>query len=147
MTQLTIGDFVQRVRDLARRPVRTAEELARWQDAAAQLRTMVTPLIADRFPHVVWHYLADVDIRFRDDQYRKDKSTSSKRPSRESPAGNGLPTDNGQREAGSLFGLQLPLLVLPKRALSAMSSTQVSLMCSSTGPNEQPEPVRVRRRD
>lgn len=73
MTKLTIGDFAQRVRDLARQPVRTPEELARWQAAAAQLRMAVTPVVADQVPHLVWHYLDDADIRFRDDQYRQNQ--------------------------------------------------------------------------
>jgi len=67
---LTIDGFAQRVRELASRPVRTAEDLAQWQNAAAQLRAAVAPSVADQVPHFVWHYLADADIRFRDDRYR-----------------------------------------------------------------------------
>jgi hypothetical protein len=58
------------VRKLASQPVRTPEDLAQWQDAAAQLEAAVPPSVADQVPHRIWHYLADADVRFRDDEFR-----------------------------------------------------------------------------
>jgi hypothetical protein len=69
-----MSEFLRRLRALARRPVRTPEELANWQASADELLAWVrTPpaQVADALPHFVWHYLSDADARLRDAKYRE----------------------------------------------------------------------------
>jgi hypothetical protein len=68
-----MAEFLRRLRALAKRPVRTQQELANWQASADALLTWIrTPPgdVADAVPHFVWHYLSDGERRLRDKKYR-----------------------------------------------------------------------------
>jgi hypothetical protein len=48
------------------------EKLCELQnDCAALIRTIKSLGLADGCPHVIWHYLADADIRFKDFDYAR----------------------------------------------------------------------------
>ncbi len=48
------------------------EQLRVWYEKAERLQEQLTQkgVIGHLLPHVVWHYLADADIRMRDEAYR-----------------------------------------------------------------------------
>jgi hypothetical protein len=70
---MTLNEFSRKLRELANRPVRTQHELDDWQAAARDLEASISGDLPDRIPHFVWHYLADADIRFREEGYRLDQ--------------------------------------------------------------------------
>lgn len=70
---MTIAGFCRQLRELAQRELNTAADLKEWHAAARELEASLSADLADRVPHFVWHYLADVDIRFRDEVYREDQ--------------------------------------------------------------------------
>jgi len=49
------------------------EDTKRWEKQAEAIRLMLhgNAGLADLVPHIVWHYLADSDVRRNDPAYRK----------------------------------------------------------------------------
>jgi hypothetical protein len=63
-----------RLRALHAMPIRTKEEIAAWEAAAAPLRERLYEDcrdVYDSLPHEIEHYLVDVDIRAKDPGYAK----------------------------------------------------------------------------
>jgi hypothetical protein len=64
------------LRELAESTPEDATQLPAWYERAREFEAMLradTGPLRDAIPHFVWHYLADADIRARDDGYRTDQ--------------------------------------------------------------------------
>jgi hypothetical protein len=73
MSGINVTEFCRKLRELARRPVNTHDDLDEWRALARELEASISADLADRIPHFVWHYLTDADIRFREEGYRHDQ--------------------------------------------------------------------------
>ena len=82
----TVERLLARLEELSEMPLRDETDLRTWQDASSELQRWISsadPELADAVPHFVWHYLADADIRIRDDVYRREQEEEWKRALRE----------------------------------------------------------------
>ena len=64
------------LRELAESTPDDVRQLPAWYERAREFEAMLrsdTGALWDAIPHFVWHYLADADIRARDDGYRTDQ--------------------------------------------------------------------------
>jgi hypothetical protein len=70
----SLHEIAGRLRKLAAVSPTNAGELEAWYAAAKEfevwLRTKPAQLL-DEVPHFIWHYLADADIRSKDEAYRR----------------------------------------------------------------------------
>jgi hypothetical protein len=70
----SLHEIAGRLRELAPISPTNAGELQAWYAAAKEfedwLRAKPAHLL-DQVPHFIWHYLADADIRSRDEAYRR----------------------------------------------------------------------------
>lgn len=57
---------------LLRLPIGTKQELKAWYEESGRVQRELPARFQDLdYPHEVWHFLADADIRARDADYRK----------------------------------------------------------------------------
>lgn len=63
-----LEEALRELRRLAEREPSSPEALAHWYEdvKALTLGVLAERDVADRLPHVVWHYLQDADVRLRD---------------------------------------------------------------------------------
>jgi hypothetical protein len=70
----SLHEIARRLRVLAAVSPASAGELPAWRAAAKEfegwLNATPAPLL-EQVPHFIWHYLADGDIRSRDEAYRR----------------------------------------------------------------------------
>ncbi len=52
-------------------PLDTKEDVERWSQQAQAMQTGFDAFSAFEFPHHIWHYFIDADIRQRDLEYRE----------------------------------------------------------------------------
>jgi len=66
------------LRELAESTPEDARPLPAWYERAREFEAMLRSDAGalDAIPHFVWHYLADADIRARDDAYRTDQQAT-----------------------------------------------------------------------
>jgi len=67
------------LRELAESTPGNARQLPAWYERAREFESILrsdTGALSDAIPHFVWHYLADADIRARDDAYRTDQQAT-----------------------------------------------------------------------
>jgi hypothetical protein len=70
----SLHEIAGRLRELATVSPRSAGELQAWYAAAKEFEAWLSARpaqLVDRVPHFVWHYLADADIRSKDEAYRR----------------------------------------------------------------------------
>jgi hypothetical protein len=70
----SLHEIAGRLRELAAISPRSAVELQAWYAAAKEFEGWLSARPAqllDQVPHFIWHYLADADIRAKDDAYRR----------------------------------------------------------------------------
>jgi hypothetical protein len=65
--------LIASLQTLAARPVTNRKELAAWRLEADRFEESLTPEQLDSVPHLVFHYLADADIRLRNAGFRADQ--------------------------------------------------------------------------
>lgn len=55
-------------------PLNTKAEIKAWYAEADKLQQVLDEeYLSPDFPHEIWHYLADADIRARDEWYRRNQ--------------------------------------------------------------------------
>ncbi len=64
------------LRELAESTPATKRELPDWYDRAQELRSFIEATPGLPLPHFVYHYLADADIRVRDEVYRAEQQST-----------------------------------------------------------------------
>jgi hypothetical protein len=70
----TLHEIARRLRELAAVSPASAADLPAWYTAAKKFESWLSARPAqllDQVPHFVWHYLADADIRSKDEAYRR----------------------------------------------------------------------------
>jgi hypothetical protein len=69
---MNLPEAANALRALAAQRIDTPESLAAWHEEARQLQLeFARSGLASHIPHIVGHYLNDVDIRVRDSAYGK----------------------------------------------------------------------------
>ena len=69
----SLHEIASRLRELAAVSPASAGELSAWYSAAKEFEGWLSARPAqllDQVPHFIWHYLADADIRSKDEAYR-----------------------------------------------------------------------------
>ncbi len=72
---MTVGPFADvhelaaALRRLAAMPLATVEERKAWERAAYEVRCAFPAELAARLPEVIWHFLMDADLRWKDHEY------------------------------------------------------------------------------
>ena len=67
------------LRGLAETTPEHRSELPAWYERAREFQALLrseSGALSDAIPHLVWHYLADADIRVRDLAYRSDQQAT-----------------------------------------------------------------------
>ena len=66
-------ELIAILRRIAERSPSSADELRTLQDECGALMAHIStlPALSDSTPHIVWHFLSDADIRFKDPRYAK----------------------------------------------------------------------------
>jgi hypothetical protein len=72
----SLEEVAKRLRQLAALSPAGPAELKTWHAAAKEFEDWLSvrpERLVDQVPHFVWHYLADADIRSKDEVYRRDQ--------------------------------------------------------------------------
>ena len=64
-----VHDLAAELRRLAALPLSTIEERKAWERAAYEVRCAFPSELADQLPEIVWHFLMDADLRWKDPEY------------------------------------------------------------------------------
>lgn len=61
------------LRQLMKGQLRTACEVRDWYDRAQEVYSYISanPELSNVVPEIIWHYLSDADIRFKDREYAR----------------------------------------------------------------------------
>lgn len=71
-TPLNRVNVVSALRAIAEREPRTRDELTELEAESFLLGERIRKsTVCDDLPHLVWHFLSDADIRFKDERYRQ----------------------------------------------------------------------------
>ncbi|HTH50105.1 MAG TPA: hypothetical protein VMB21_21510 [Candidatus Limnocylindria bacterium] len=63
--------FAAELQRLMALPLTSEAELTAWYEASAKLETVMEQKFPElEFPHEIWHFLSDADIRAKDASYR-----------------------------------------------------------------------------
>ena len=74
----TLHHIGRLLRELAESTPATKDKLPGWYDRAQEFQDFLSasPGLIDVLPHFVHHYLADADIRVRDEAYRAEQQST-----------------------------------------------------------------------
>jgi hypothetical protein len=72
MTSTIRLSLAAELRALMKLPLETRDDVEAWYGAAEVFEAHLdSASLVDELPHLVWHFLADADIRARDAKYRE----------------------------------------------------------------------------
>jgi hypothetical protein len=65
-------EFIEHLREISLRSPENQEEMKALENECIELMKQIGDLgFANNCPHEIWHYLTDVDIRYKDPKYAK----------------------------------------------------------------------------